>query len=137
ERILLRCLLERVVGRVLLDRSDVCRLPGQLLDLVVSLGDACSAHLYSLVGSLLCAAACSRRATALARLGSAPRSRQEARVFRISLQVTPPVPAVGVARRAPAVAEATVRAARPSAPPPSPSSTGALSPWRIRARWSR
>ncbi len=44
ERVLLGGLLERVVGRVLVDRLHERRIPGQLLDLVVSLRDAGSAH---------------------------------------------------------------------------------------------
>ena len=49
ERVLLRCLLERVVGRVLVDRLHERRFPGQLLDLLVSLRDARSAHECSLL----------------------------------------------------------------------------------------
>jgi hypothetical protein len=44
ERILLGRLLERVVGRVLVDRFHERRLPGELLDLLVSLGYGCTAQ---------------------------------------------------------------------------------------------
>src|ERR1700755_3048486 len=44
QRVLLRGLLERVVGRVLVDRLDERRLPGQLLNLLVGLRDAGSAQ---------------------------------------------------------------------------------------------
>src|SRR3954449_8616270 len=56
ERVLPRGLLERVVGRVVVDRLDERRLPGQLLDLLVGLRDACSAqgrHLLSLCATAL------------------------------------------------------------------------------------
>src|SRR3954466_13108527 len=45
ERVLLGGLLERVGGRVLVDRLDERRLPGELLDLLVGLGDACPAQI--------------------------------------------------------------------------------------------
>ena len=80
ERILLGRLLERVVGRVLVDRLDERRLPGQLLDLVVGLRDAGSAQgRHLLLGSVRAGIAHAAHRTASAgdeaRRGSWPRSR--------------------------------------------------------------
>src|SRR6185295_305067 len=56
ERVLLRGLLEGVVGRVLIDRLHERRFPGELLDLLMGLRDAGSAqgrHLLSLRAAAL------------------------------------------------------------------------------------